>query len=373
MSIPVHNSVDYQQPRWLLRTAAWGSALVYGCSFLVANIFPHGLQEHGWPLIYMVREWRVPGDFTILYGPWPIDDPPLIWFRPTCLLLNVLCGIVLTCLASVVSLYWLRVRRRPLQFSLRGLFGFTAVTACFLALFKCFNPDFGSCQNAVQIAWCALRCILLLSQVLVYTVPLACTATAAQRAVVLSAGSRRRSRWAGIHWLTWLVAALVSGATVHYSAFSHTWYAHVGSHKTIGSIMLASYGWPLTYRAQNNGCCGSDSALMEDGFPLAMFQPAGLLADAAVWLAIVAATGLIVERWVRRTERRTPMKPASILATAVVVGGVYCALKIDESFRPEWYDYPFWLFGIACTILAVEVAVFSAAGWLFRRFREWIR
>jgi hypothetical protein len=176
MSISTRKAPDRQEPRWLLHTAATGSALVYGCIFAGANILGGRGQQHGWPFVYMAREVRVPGELhNILYGPWPLFSPPLLSFEPMWLLLDILCGIVLTCLAAAISVYWLRVRRPPIQFSLRSLFVLTTVVACLLGLFKYFVPHFGNSYGLwFTIAWC----MLLLARIFVYIVPVASLVTA---------------------------------------------------------------------------------------------------------------------------------------------------------------------------------------------------
>jgi len=56
----------------------------------------------------------MPGDLTIYYGPWPWDNPPLIWFRPMALLFDIFAGAVLVCLAAFLVEYWLRFGRKPI-------------------------------------------------------------------------------------------------------------------------------------------------------------------------------------------------------------------------------------------------------------------
>ena len=292
MSIPTQKAPDHQQPRWLLRTTAWGSALVYGCIFAAANIGPQlRCQAHGWPFVYMVRETQIPGGLTILYGPWPIasPSPPLVSFEPTWLFLDVLCGIVLTCLAPVICLYWLRVRRRPLQFSLRGLFIFTTLVACLLGFLKFFHPDFGNDWSWLKTTWC----MLLLAQILVYIIPVAFPLAGAHWTVVCAAGSRRRHRWAGIHWLTWLAVAVVGYSLVHYSVFTDT-------------SCISKYGWPFTYQAEYDNWCWVPSEFMRALLPMSWLKAIALIADVLVCLAMTAATGFVVERWIRHTEQGTP-------------------------------------------------------------------
>jgi hypothetical protein len=295
-------------------------------------------QVHGWPFVYMVRETHVGGELhNILNGPWPLFSPPLVSFWPMWLLLDVLCGIVLMGLAAAIALYWLRVRRRPLQFGLRNLFLFVTVVACLLGLFKFFNPGFGETFGLwFTIAWC----MLLLAQILVYIVPVAFVVTVAHWAVGISAGWQRRRPWAGIHWLTWLAVVVAGIPIVHYSAFAHASYG----------------GWPFTF---DENC----------------LDAAALIADILVWLALIAATGFVVERWIRRAERMVPMRPASFLAAvvAVVVACIVCTITLEECRQPEWYDYYSWFFGTVFTVFTIEVAVVAGTKRFVGRLREWMR
>ena len=105
--------------------------LAYGLVFAAANVDSicdfhprfYLCQQHGWPLTYMIRDSRVPGPFSIYYGSWPFDSPPLRLFRPVSLWLDVLCGVVLIALAATIPVYWLRARGRPVRFSLGSLSG----------------------------------------------------------------------------------------------------------------------------------------------------------------------------------------------------------------------------------------------------------
>ena len=187
MSSSSEEPAAYQHPRWLVRCATIGFVLLYVCSLFVANILPHGDQRHGWPFVYMVRQWRVPGPFTIMYGPWPFDDPPIVQFRPILLGLNCLIGVLLTVFAAIVPAYWFRVRQRPVQFSLQTLFVATTLVACLLALLKYCYPE----QIDHFNIWSALEIALVSSFLLVYVVVPACMAlTAAHWLVVRSAQFR---------------------------------------------------------------------------------------------------------------------------------------------------------------------------------------
>jgi hypothetical protein len=361
VSIPVQPFPEYRHPRWLLRTATWGSALAYGGIFAGANILGYRGQVHGWPFVYMVREWRIQGPLTMVYGPWPLWSPPVVSVEPGLLLLNILCGTLLTCLAPVICLYWLRVRRRPLQFSLCTLFASTAVVACLLSLLRLLYPELGDWHwGALEIAWCFLR----LTQVFVYFVPAALLFTAAHWAVLAGANAKLRSRWVGVHWLTWFAILVVGTSLIHYSAFTVTSYA--------------SYGWPLVYQTRPYAESMLTSRFISFLFPttylalpVGCLKAIGLTTNVLTWLAMIAATGFVIERWIGHVEQRIPSQSASILAGIVIVGGgILCILALDPSHRPEWYDYPSWLFAIACTLFVVQLVVFGSVRWLFGRFRR---
>ncbi len=213
MPVSSEEPAVYQHSRWFVRSAALGFALLYAGGLAVANVFHRNStmagQEHGWPFVYMVRASRVLGGLTILYPMWPLGDPPLLQFRATVLILNVLIGSLLTALAVVVPIYWLRVRQRPVQFSLRTLFVLTTVVACLLALLKCCYPDRVNVWIAVELAVVSLF-------TLAYVVPACMALTAAHWLVIRPARSWRRFRWFGLHWLTWLAICAVGGPFLHY-------------------------------------------------------------------------------------------------------------------------------------------------------------
>lgn len=332
MPASTQEPIAYQHPRWFVRCAAIGFAFLYACGLVAANVFPHGDQEHGWPFVYMVRQLRVPGPLpNIIYGPWPLDDPPIVQFRPTLLVLNCLCGMLLAVLATIMPAYWLRVRQRPVQFSLRTLFVLTTVVACLLAVLKGWYPDQLNSWNALALAIVSLF-------LLVYVVPACMVLTAAHWLVVRSARSGRPYRWFGLHWLTWLAVCAVGGPLLHYMALAPT-----GLMFLPGSTLENEYGWPFNYSGECNG------------FPLRCFTPAALVADLVVCLAITAATGFVVERWARRVERRVPMRKVAFVAAALAVIVTIWIVRTDQSTRPNWYDYYSCVFGLAATILAIEV------------------
>ena len=189
MPIPSEEPVTYQHPRWLVRCATIGFVLLYVCSLSAANIFPHGNnvnlnQQHGWPFVYMVREWQIPGGMSVFYGPWPFDDSPIVLFRPILLGLNCLIGILLTVFAATIPAYWLRVRQRPVQFSLQTLFLVTTLVACLLALLKVFCPE----QFEHFNVWTAIELAIVLSFLLAYYVVPACMVLSVAHWLVVRSG-----------------------------------------------------------------------------------------------------------------------------------------------------------------------------------------
>ena len=235
MPVSSEEPAVYQHSRWFVHSTALGFALLYAGGLAVANIFHRNStmagQEHGWPFVYMVRASRVLGGLTILYPMWPLGDPPLLQFRATVLILNVLIGSLLTALAVVVPIYWLRVRQRPVQFSLRTLFVLTTVVACLLALLKCCYPDRVNVWIAVELAIVSLF-------TLAYVVPACMVLTAAHWLVIRSARSWRRFRWFGLHWLTWLAICAVGGPFLHYLivAINYNVRDTVGRRNTMSKI-----------------------------------------------------------------------------------------------------------------------------------------
>ncbi|HUG66410.1 MAG TPA: hypothetical protein VMM76_01585 [Pirellulaceae bacterium] len=83
---------------------------------LAANVLPSGrsADQHGWPFHYKQHEWRMPGDITILYPPWPFGDPPVRHFDPVMLTTNVLICLGML-VSSTLGVEHLRRRYGPLR------------------------------------------------------------------------------------------------------------------------------------------------------------------------------------------------------------------------------------------------------------------
>ena len=315
MATSVQEPPGYQHPRWFVWCAALGFAALYLCALVVANVFPYYRQqeqEHGWPFVYMVREGRVPGGLTIYYGPWPLDDPPLLKFWPAMLVANVLCGVALAAVASTVPVYWLRVRGRPVHFSLLSLFVLTTLVACICSLLKWFNPS----ANYFSMAVAA---IVLSSWFALAFFP-ACMVLMVAHWLVL--------RFARCRWiLTWIAVCAVGVLCLHF----------------VVSDVYRHNGWPWKYDFQSQS--GSN----------AQFNPFAFVGDWMVWLAVVPATGFVVARWARRVQERVTFTNVSFLAAVVALTVPIWTLSWDQWFGPQWYEYYAWYFGLAATIYAIEV------------------
>jgi hypothetical protein len=215
MATSTQGPAAYRHPRWLVLSVAIGFGFFYVCAIVAANVFPIREQEHGWPVIYMVRQDRVPGPLlNILYGPWPFDNPPIVQFWPAMLFLNMLVGSLFTAISAAVPVYWLRARHGPIHFSLRSLFVLTTFTACVLGAMKwrfpSANYEMLAAYSLVELRWLGPVCLAL---------------TAAHWLVVRSARSRRQWRWFGLHVLTWTwIAVLAVGIPcLHYFYIHKEW------------------------------------------------------------------------------------------------------------------------------------------------------
>jgi hypothetical protein len=339
--------------------------LIYGCVFAAANVFPYKFlqevdQQHGWPFGYMLRETRVPGGFTVFYGMWPVYDPPLIWFRPTALLLDVCVATLLMCLTVPIAEYWLRMRPKYLRLTQRRLVGLAAVLVGLVSFVEFNTGGSGG-------LWKYLELFCFCAQWLIYVTPILLVVTAARWLVLRSADSQRRCRWPGIHWLTWLALTAFTVSFLHYCLFTHTGYTSApGTHK--GSVLqIEAYGWPFRFMGEWDRPIAVRLRYAEDGYAISCFRPLALSVDVPVWLVVITLTGFVIERWIRRVERGVQMHPGVILAVVVVVAIMICVLGKDESFRPKWYDYPSWLFGIACSMYAICVLIIRGVVWSLRK------
>jgi hypothetical protein len=347
---------EYRHPRWLLWTAACGAALAYGCVFAAANVLARPtwewrLRQYGWPLVYMERQ-------KFARYQWLAYPSSITSFKPGLLLVDVLCGILLSALAAAIVLYWLRRRHEPLQFSLRSIFLLTTVVAVCLGVHGCVPRNwYPYPPNDVQV-WLALF------HFLVNAVPILLAVTAAHRATVACVNWRRRRCWLGTHWITWLAMAAIGGPLLHYSLFSRTglyW---------LGKIPLPVRGWPHSFPVNFDEFSSDDLLAFSENVsdrPAIIF--AGVI-DVLVWFAALAAIGLIIERWIRRIEASIPIRPGPFLLAAIIAGLTVAIITTkDGEVVPAWYDCPSWLLGIVLTLYAAAVLVSCGAAWCFGRLR----
>lgn len=347
---------DDAPPRWQLHCAGWGCAALYACALVVANVFPRLNHRHGWPLVYMVRETRVPGDLTVFYGPWPFDDPPLVTFSAGFLAINGFLGTLLAFVAAILVIYWLRVTRLSFRFSLRTLMAGMVAISISMALVMSLSHPLHVVGMAVYVA-----------QLSVYTVPCMVVVTTAHWILNRSKGTWHKRRLAGIHWLSWLALGLMSGPFLYHSFLERTGSLWVGRENgPPGIIALASYGWPFQHFWAEYKGQGRMWAISE-GFPVSYFDPLALLGNVLVAFATFSATVFAIERWVRRTERDRHMSRGTVLMTLVAVATIVGVLTLDRSFRPDWYVYPFWLLGVACMVFTVTVLVARGFGFVLSK------
>ena len=199
------------------------------------------------------------------------------------------------------------------------------------------------------------ECIVFrLLGLLSYGVPAGLVLIAAHWAVVRSAMSARRCRWLEVHWLSWLAVVAVGGPLLHYSLMATTYAVYPGI--PISSAPVNTWGWPLTYSHM-------DGPLYSLTGP---FSPLALPVDVVIWLAITVATAFVVERWVRRVEQKIPMRPTAFYSFLFVACAVIWVLNNDHSWRPPWYDYLFWLLGMAGTVYAAEVLILGRLNFVAR-------
>jgi drug/metabolite transporter (DMT)-like permease len=117
-------------------------------------------------------------------------------------------------------------------------------------------------------------------------------------------------------------------------------------------------GWPLAY-------------VGDDWWRTDYFDPLALLANMLAWAAIVASTGLVVERWVRRKQQGAPTHPGRFFAVLLLLAAAVWVL-VDYSrqrYLPEWYVYPLWLSGFACAISAVAMLSFRGVALAYEKLR----
>jgi hypothetical protein len=285
----------------------------------------------------MVTDRLVPrGPSSVLgsyyLAPWPFGNPPIAKFWPAMLALNVVCGSILAAISAVAPVYWLRVRRRPVHFSLRSLFVLTTLVAVFCGALKWYsgtwnferqfgNPDvedlaYFALYGLAEMRWLGPMCLVL---------------AAAHWLVTRLARSRWRWRWMGLHILTWAVLLPVGLLYLRHSIFTESY----------GEV----YGWPLLFY----GC-------RDVYYPLFFHWPS-LAGDIVTWLAITCASGTVIEGWVRKVERQVPTRVSAVFAFGIgVICTVWLFVAIDAfGLKPKQYDFYPCFFGLVWLIFAIEV------------------
>ena len=135
--------------------------------------------------------------------------------------------------------------------------------------------------------------------------------------------------------------------------------------------MLDAYGWPLQCRGAVGVATNGGASAASDGFPTNPIHPLPLIADILISLALIASTAFVVGRWIHRVEQNIPMRPIAILVGVVVVCTLIWVLDHDDSFRPDWYDYPSWLLGIAGMIYTIPLLMVRGVVWSIKCLCRW--
>jgi hypothetical protein len=174
--------------------------------------------------------------------------------------------------------------------------------------------------------------------------------------------------WYRLHWLTWLVVAVVVGASGNKERQS----PYIPVYVTNGKRTW--HGWPKICLEMERGI----PAFMPAGSPPNVsyhwVYPA-LVINVLVWLALTGSTAFIVERWLRNAKR-FQLSLGTTLAWLVVFGIVMTMLngtfnndahvaympgELVDFHLPTWgsLQHSIWwplLFALACTIFT--------SGWL---------
>jgi hypothetical protein len=307
-------TAEYHPPRWLLLSTAIGCAIAYAVIFAGGNIFMIKMevlsQQYGWPFTYMTRDSFNLSNKHLFYDSWPLDNPPIVQFDAFLLCLNIICGIILTFIAAMLPIYWLRTRGRPFSYSLGSLFEIMTIGICLAGLASFFRR----CNTYECGLLDFVKFFLFLCTKLIYVVPCGSVLLVAHWAVTKNNG--RRQRLFGLHWLTWLAMFAPIVLPFYY------------------------YSWQIEglFSIHLNNPDNFDRI-----FPKAVTE---------VWLISIAATGFVVETWIRRRERRLPMRRHVVLAA---VGVLVAMIILSDTL---WMSKPifhscFW--SIAAAIYAAEI------------------
>ncbi len=137
---------------WRLHPLSLGFALLLLGSLSLVNLNPRVrlgyigyivIKEddefaHGWPLVYMRRDWRVANADMggLFHGPWPFSEypGPVRHFRIDCLIYDIVAAVLLTGVTVMCLELSLRVRDVQLRFGLKTLLTITAAAGIWLAI-----------------------------------------------------------------------------------------------------------------------------------------------------------------------------------------------------------------------------------------------
>lgn len=337
------------------RRAEWGVVIAIAVLqlfvFFCANFFSHGAQRHGWPFTYMTRESRVRGaEFSIFHGPWPFDNPPVISFHRWLLALDAcVCGATLV-LISCCVICWLRRTSVRLRFRLRSLFVLLTLSAVLAAAARPVWRD---------VLWSLGPACWLVA----YAFPCIVAFVGTRCLVVTCSHSPRRTRWLGLHWVTWAIVAMVAGPLIYYAYFDCTGFIWVGREERPGLIMLSANGWPLEHAAELQPVSRQPDYLKE-GYPVEYFDGGTLIVNCFVVAFIIVSTAVIVERWTRRVDRSVQATWTTYISVVLVAVLAICTLVFDRRSTPEWFALPSYLLGVACAYGVVAVLGIRAFAFL---------
>lgn len=95
------------------KTLAILYGLIVALALVLVNVLPRtpfdtSGYRHGWPLVYMTRESRIPGPFTVYAGPWPFFKSSLETFEPGYLSVDCVVALALI-VASMFALHRLLI------------------------------------------------------------------------------------------------------------------------------------------------------------------------------------------------------------------------------------------------------------------------
>ena len=308
---------------WLLPSLCWDSFCFTFAGWWLRMSFHPKIRSAVGPSFSwfsnLQGRWRLA---TMMYRPWPLDNPPIVQLRPTLLYLNILIGSILTALATIVPVYWLRLQQRPFHFSLRSLFVLTTIVACNLAGLKCLNRGW---DNPWPVdAWLILAyyCLIVARIVLVdYVFPVFIVLTAA-------------------HWLVMRSWREQCDNTDGLDSIGS-----LGLQRARSVVLVCTTGFsPTNTVGHRNTMATAVTPQFRDSI--------GRLWSETSWFgwwspprrALLSRAGFVAWKgeFQGGNSRYSPFAPPSLQHSGF--------LMLNHSFRPDWYDYYPWLFGLMATV-----------------------